>query len=329
MSLAIRSVPLTSVLLVGMMYVFAHPAAAQQDVMKVCGAEWQKVKEKNKGAAPKGVTWKSYLSDCRKRLAKADAKKTKAKQTPAKKKSASKTAAKPQDVMKICGAEWQKVKDKNKGQAPKGVTWKSYLSDCRKRVAKADPKPAKKKATPKKASKTPKKSQPKKTKAAAKPQDVMKVCGAEWQAVKAKNKGEAPKGVTWKSFLSDCRKRTAGSTKAAKTTKRAAKPKKTAAKSKASGESMMATCGAEWQKIKDKNKGEAPKGMSWSKYLGECSKRYEGKFKPTPGQLAMYSRARKCGAEWRAAKEKGSLKKGAKWPQYWSACNKRLKAKGL
>lgn len=323
MSLAIRSVPLKSLLLVGMIGAFTHPAAAQQDVVKVCGAEWQKVKDKNKGAAPKGVTWKSYLSDCRKRLAKSDAKSAPKKTTT--KKPASKTAAKPQDVMKICGAEWQKVKDKNKGQAPKGVTWKSYLSDCRKRVAKAAPKPA----APKKASTTTKKPQPKATKAAAKPQDVMKVCGAEWQAVKAKNKGEAPKGVTWKSFLSDCRKRNAGSTKAAKATKSAAKSTKTAAKSKASGESMMSTCGAEWQKIKDKNKGVAPKGMSWSKYLGECSERYAGKFKPTPGQLAMYSRARKCGAEWRAAKEKGTLKKGAKWPQYWSACNKRLKAKGL
>lgn len=328
MSLAIRSVPLKSLLLIGAVAVFTHPAAAQQDVMKVCGAEWQKVKDKNKGAAPKGVTWKSYLSDCRKRLAKSEAK-TAPKKATTTKKPDTKTAAKPQDVMKICGAEWQKVKDKNKGAAPKGVTWKSYLSDCRKRVAKTDTKPATKKAAPKKASTTPKKSAPTTTKAAAKPQDVMKVCGAEWQAVKAKNKGEAPKGVTWKSFLSDCRKRTAGSTTAAKTTKSAAKPKKTAAKSKASGESMMATCGAEWQKIKDKNKGEAPKGMSWSKYLGECSERYAGKFKPTPGQLAMYSRARKCGAEWRAAKEKGSLKKGAKWPQYWSACNKRMKAKGL
>lgn len=253
MSLAIRSVPLKSLLLVGIMGAFTYPAAAQQDVMKVCGAEWQKVKDKNNGAAPKGVTWKSYLSDCRKRLAKSEAKSTPKKATT--KKPASKTAAKPQDVMKICGAEWQKVK--------------------------------------------------------------------------AKNKGAAPKGVTWKSFLSDCRKRTAGSTTAAKKTKSTAKPKKTAAKSKASGESMMSTCGAEWQKVKDKNKGEAPKGMTWSKYLGECSERYAGKFKPTPGQLAMYSRARKCGAEWRAAKEKGRLKKDAKWPQYWSACNKRLKAKGL
>lgn len=321
MSIRIPSSFLKTALIAGFVGAFTLPAAAQQDVMKTCGAEWQKVKAKNKGEAPKGVTWKSFLSDCRKRQAKSDAK-APAKKATTKKTTSSKTAAKPQDVMKICGAEWQKVKDKNKGAAPKGMTWQKYLSDCRKRVAKSDPKPAKKATA---AKKTTASKKPTASKTAAKPQDVMKICGAEWQKVKDKNKGAAPKGMTWQKFLSDCRKRTTVA-KATPTKKKSTK--KTAARSKASGESMMATCGAEWQKIKDKNKGQAPKGMSWSKYLSECSEKYAGKFKPTPGQLAMYSRARKCGAEWRAAKESGKLKKGAKWPQYWSACNKRLKARG-
>lgn len=49
---------------------------------------------------------------------------------------------------------------------------------------------------------------------------------------------------------------------------------------------------------------------------------------PTPGQLAARERAKKCGAEWKAAKAAGKIEKGQKWPQYWSACNKRLKAAG-
>ncbi len=46
---------------------------------------------------------------------------------------------------------------------------------------------------------------------------------------------------------------------------------------------------------------------------------------PTAGQLAARERAKKCGAEWKAAKAAGKIDKGQKWPQYWSACNKRLK----
>lgn len=49
---------------------------------------------------------------------------------------------------------------------------------------------------------------------------------------------------------------------------------------------------------------------------------------PTPGQLAARERAKKCGAEWKAAKAAGKIEKGMKWPQYWSACNKRLKSGG-
>ncbi len=46
---------------------------------------------------------------------------------------------------------------------------------------------------------------------------------------------------------------------------------------------------------------------------------------PTAGQLAARERAKKCGAEWKAAKAAGKIEKGQKWPQFWSACNKRLK----
>jgi len=49
---------------------------------------------------------------------------------------------------------------------------------------------------------------------------------------------------------------------------------------------------------------------------------------PTAGQLAARERAKKCGAEWKAAKAAGKTEKGETWPKYWSACNKRLKAAG-
>ncbi len=49
---------------------------------------------------------------------------------------------------------------------------------------------------------------------------------------------------------------------------------------------------------------------------------------PSPGQIALRDRQKKCGAEWKTAKAADKIEKGMKWPQYWSACNKRLKAGG-
>jgi hypothetical protein len=46
---------------------------------------------------------------------------------------------------------------------------------------------------------------------------------------------------------------------------------------------------------------------------------------PSPGQVAMHERQKKCAAEWKQAKADGKLEKGMKWPKFWSACNKRLK----
>lgn len=47
---------------------------------------------------------------------------------------------------------------------------------------------------------------------------------------------------------------------------------------------------------------------------------------PSPGQVALRERQKKCGAEWKAAKAAGKIEKGMKWPKFWSACNKRLKS---
>ncbi|HEU5018006.1 MAG TPA: hypothetical protein VFT69_08535 [Pseudolabrys sp.] len=54
----------------------------------------------------------------------------------------------------------------------------------------------------------------------------------------------------------------------------------------------------------------------------------KAKRQPTPGQLAARERQKKCGAEWKAAKQAGKIQKGMTWPKYWSACNKRLKGGG-
>jgi hypothetical protein len=49
---------------------------------------------------------------------------------------------------------------------------------------------------------------------------------------------------------------------------------------------------------------------------------------PSPGQVALRERQKKCGAEWKAAKAAGKVEKGMKWPKFWSACNTRLKSAG-
>lgn len=47
---------------------------------------------------------------------------------------------------------------------------------------------------------------------------------------------------------------------------------------------------------------------------------------PTPGQLAMRERQKKCAAEWKQLKADGKVQPGMTWPKFWSECNKRLKA---
>jgi hypothetical protein len=132
--------------------------------------------------------------------------------------------------------------------------------------------------------------------------NVMKACGAEWQAAKEAKKVKP--GETWKSFLAECRTRHADDDDAVPPEpKAAAKP---AAAPAAAGKPAAAPA------TPAKPAAAAPAAE-----------------KPlTPGQLAARERIKKCGAEWTAAKEAGKIKAGQKWPQYWSECNKRLKAAG-
>ena len=125
--------------------------------------------------------------------------------------------------------------------------------------------------------------------------NVMKECGAEYQAAKAAN---TLNGQKWQDFLSACRTRHAGGAPAAAApaTPPAAAPAPTAATAPAAVP-KTATAPA-----------TAP---------------------ATGGRAAMLQRERACGAEWKAQKvELRKTNPTLKWPQFWSQCNTRLKAAG-
>lgn len=117
--------------------------------------------------------------------------------------------------------------------------------------------------------------------------NVMKVCGAKYQA--AKTAKTLPANQTWNQFLAQCRaslaKPAAVTTPAKPAPAPAAKPAKVVA-----------------AKPAVKTPGQ-----------------------PTAAQAAMYAREKQCGAQWRADKAAKKIPAGQTWPQYWSACNKRIK----
>lgn len=130
----------------------AASANAQADVMKACGAEWQKLKADGKVQA--GQTWKTYLAECRKaKAATADEDATPPEPTKAAPATAAKPAAAPaakaaapaagekqptpgqlaaRERIKKCGAEWTAAKEAGKIKA--GQKWPQYWSDCNKRL---------------------------------------------------------------------------------------------------------------------------------------------------------------------------------------------------
>ena len=134
--------------------------------------------------------------------------------------------------------------------------------------------------------------------------NVMKACGAEWQA--AKDAKKVKPGETWKSFLAECRTRHADDDDAVPPEPAKAAP---AAKPAAAPAAAPAAPTAAKPAAAPANPPTEEKQL-------------------TPGQLAARERIKKCGAEWTANKEAGKIKAGQKWPQYWSDCNKRLKAAG-
>ncbi len=141
--------------------------------------------------------------------------------------------------------------------------------------------------------------------------NVMKECGADWQAAKTANKVKP--GETWKSFLAECRK--------TKAEEDATPPEPKAAAPAAAAPAAAAPAAAA--------KPAAPAKPAVAAPATPAAAAPDAAAKPlTPGQIAAHERIKKCGAEWQEAKAAGKIKAGQKWPQYWSECNKRLKAAG-
>lgn len=126
--------------------------------------------------------------------------------------------------------------------------------------------------------------------------NVMKVCGAKYQAAKA-NK-TLPAGQTWNQFLAQCRGSGAAAVAApVPAPVAAAKP--------------VAPVPA----VKPVAAATAAKASPASHLPSAQS----------PAMQAMHDRQRQCGQQWKADKAAGKIPAGQTWPQYWSACNTRLK----
>lgn len=134
--------------------------------------------------------------------------------------------------------------------------------------------------------------------------NVMKECGAEYQAAKAANTLNNQK---WNDFLAACRTRKSAD-KAAPATNVPAAP--TTAAAPATGATAPAPA-----------PGAAAPAPAPTSKASAAAKPASG------GRAAMLERQKACGAEWK--EKKAELRKadpGLKWPKYWSECNKRLKA---
>ncbi len=110
--------------------------------------------------------------------------------------------------------------------------------------------------------------------------DVMKACGAEWQATKDAKKVKP--GETWKSFLAECRTRQAAAKPAAAAPAAAGAavfPTAVAAKyaSETPGKQRMHTCLDQYKANKATN---ANGGLKWIQkgggYYSECNKKLGG-----------------------------------------------------
>jgi hypothetical protein len=124
--------------------------------------------------------------------------------------------------------------------------------------------------------------------------NIMKVCGAKYQAAKSSN--TLPAGQTWNQFLASCR----GSMPKTATPSPTASAAAPAAPAAPAGRTVSAP--------------GRPAGAASP--VGRAQ---------TAGLTAMHDRQRQCGAQWKADKAAGKVPAGQTWPKYWSACNARLK----
>ena len=116
----------------------SSPAVAQQKTVKACQGEWRANKDANQA---KGITEKAYVAQCRAGGGAAPAAPAPAASTPSKKKAAAApaTAAAPLKTAKACRDEWRANKEANQA---KGITEKSYVTQCRAGTITAAPAPA-------------------------------------------------------------------------------------------------------------------------------------------------------------------------------------------
>lgn len=96
------------------------PAFAQEKTVAACTKEWQANKDANQA---KGITLKAFVTQCR-----GGAAQTKPAPSTAAAKPAAAPAADGQKTVKACTDEWRANKDANQA---KGITLKSYVTDCR------------------------------------------------------------------------------------------------------------------------------------------------------------------------------------------------------
>jgi hypothetical protein len=118
--------------------------------------------------------------------------------------------------------------------------------------------------------------------------NVMKECGAKYQAAKASK--TLPAGQTWAQYLAQCRGAKTAASPAPVAVAPAIKPAAAAPAAKAKASAASHLPGAQ-----------------------------------SPAMVAMHDRQRQCGQMWKADKAAGKIPAGQTWPQYWSACNTRLK----
>jgi hypothetical protein len=146
-----------------------------------------------------------------------------------------------QKTVKACQEEWRANKDANQA---KGITEKSYVTQCRAGGVAAQPAPA----TSPAAAPAP----------AASGEKTAKACRDEWRANKDANQA---KGITEKAYVTQCR---AGGVTAqpAPSTTPAAAPAPAA-----SGEKTAKACRDEWRANKDANQA---KGITEKAYVTQC-----------------------------------------------------------
>jgi len=99
------------------------PAFAQEKTVAACTKEWQANKDANQA---KGITLKAFVTECRGGAAQKQA--APAAPASSKKTAAAAPAADGQKTVKACTDEWRANKDANQA---KGITLKSYVTDCR------------------------------------------------------------------------------------------------------------------------------------------------------------------------------------------------------